>query len=170
MTGKAWKGSPRRNASSAKQDRCQKVWSVIKSNPREDSTGKGEYKGSIRQRGSIQCYHRIECSATNPLATLIWKWYLNSGNQPYSYSQRLQEGADETKIKWFFPKESRPRHSPRRLILAYLSLNFDYKFSSCCNNVFSQISDPLFLREPLLFYTIFFLSSPLSTCGLDCWC
>ena len=48
MTGKAWEGSPRRNASSAKQGRGQKVRSAIKCNPSKDSTGNGEYKGSIR--------------------------------------------------------------------------------------------------------------------------
>ena len=78
MTGKAWEGSPRRNASSAKQGRGQKVRSAIKSNPSKDSTRKGEYKGSIRQGGAKKylresCYHRIECSAANPLATLMWR-------------------------------------------------------------------------------------------------
>ena len=78
MTGKAWEGSPRRNASSAKQGRGQKVRSVIKCNPSKDSTGNGEYKGSIRQRGVKKylrknCYHRTECSVAKPLVALMWK-------------------------------------------------------------------------------------------------
>ena len=44
-------------------------------------------------------YHRIEYSVANSLAALIRKWsYLNNNFQPYSYSQRLQEGADGTRI------------------------------------------------------------------------
>ena len=76
MTGKAWEGNPRRNTSLAKQGRGQKVRSTIKSNPLEDSIGNGEYKGSIRQKGAKKylkesCYHRIECSAANPLGALM---------------------------------------------------------------------------------------------------
>ena len=67
MTRKAWEGSPRRNASSAKQGRGQKVWSAIKSNPLEDSTGKGEYKGSIRQRGAFNA-----TTALNALQLTLW--------------------------------------------------------------------------------------------------
>ena len=44
------------------------------------------------------CYHYIEYSVANSLIALMWKWYLNSNFQPYSYSQRLLEGADGTKI------------------------------------------------------------------------
>ena len=40
------------------------------------------------------CYHRIEYSVANSLAALMRKWYLNRNFQPYSYSQRLQEGVD----------------------------------------------------------------------------
>ena len=78
MTGKAWEGSLKRNASLAKQDRGQKVQSAIKSNPPKDSTGNGEYKRSIRQGGAKKYlrksyYHRIKCSAANPLVALMWK-------------------------------------------------------------------------------------------------
>ena len=38
-------------------------------------------------RGESYC-HRIKCSAANPLAALIWRWYLNSGFQSYSYYVR----------------------------------------------------------------------------------
>ena len=31
------------------------------------------------------CYHRIKCSVANSLTALMWKWYLNSGFQPYSF-------------------------------------------------------------------------------------
>ena len=43
-------------------------------------------------------YHCIEYSVVNSLIALMRKWYLNSDFQPYSYSQRLQEGADGTRI------------------------------------------------------------------------
>ena len=78
MTRKAWEGSPRRNASLAKQSRGQRVRSAIKSNPSEDFTDKDKHQKSIGQRGAKKylresCYHRIECSAANPLATLMWR-------------------------------------------------------------------------------------------------
>ena len=38
-------------------------------------------------------YHRIECSVTNFLATLMKRWYLNSNFWHYSCSQRLQKAA-----------------------------------------------------------------------------
>ena len=44
------------------------------------------------------CYHRIKCSVANSLAVLMRKWDLNSTFQPYNYPQRLQEGADGTRI------------------------------------------------------------------------
>ena len=44
------------------------------------------------------CYHCIECSVANSLAALMWRWYLNSNFQTYSYYQRLQEGANGTSI------------------------------------------------------------------------
>ena len=76
MTGKAWEGNPRRNTSLAKQGRGQKVRSTIKSNPLEDSIGKGEYKGSTRHREAKKylkenCYYRIEYSIANPLGALM---------------------------------------------------------------------------------------------------
>ena len=39
-------------------------------------------------------YYHIECSVTNSLTALIWKWYLNSNLHPYSYSQKFQKGVD----------------------------------------------------------------------------
>ena len=44
-------------------------------------------------------YHRIECSTSNPITALMWKWYLDSNFQPYSHPQRLQEDADGTSIR-----------------------------------------------------------------------
>jgi len=44
------------------------------------------------------CYHRIECSVANSLTVLMRKGYLNSIFQPYSYPQRLLEGADLIRI------------------------------------------------------------------------
>ena len=97
------KGGPRRNASSTEQSRGQKVWSAIQSNILGDSIDKDIHHESIGQREAMKylresCYHRIKCSAPNSLAALMWKWYLNSNFQPYSYSQRLQEGTDGTGI------------------------------------------------------------------------
>ena len=85
-------GGPMRNASSAEQSRGQKMWSAIQSNVLGDSIDKDIHYESIGQMGTIKylresCYHHIECSVANSLATLIWKWYLNSNFQPYSYSQ-----------------------------------------------------------------------------------
>ena len=44
------------------------------------------------------CYHRIKCSVTNSLTALMKNSCLNNAFQPYSYPQRLQEGADKTSI------------------------------------------------------------------------
>ena len=104
LTMKVWEGSPRRNASSAKQSRGQKVWSAIKSNTPEDSTDKDKHQEEIGQREAKKylresCYHRIKGSTANPLAALMWRWYLNNDILSYSYSQRLQEYADGTRIK-----------------------------------------------------------------------
>ena len=100
---RAQEGGPRRNVSSTKQNKGQKVWSVIQSNVPRDSIDKDTHHGSTRQRGTMKylresCYHRIKCFTANSLATLMWKWYLNSNFQPYSYSQILQEGANWIEI------------------------------------------------------------------------
>ena len=60
------------------------------------------YEGTW-QRGTMKyprenCYHRIEYSVANFLTVLMRKWYLNSNSQLYSYSQRLLEGTDGTRI------------------------------------------------------------------------
>ena len=69
-------GSLRRNASSTKQSRSQKLWSAIKSNTPEDSIDKDKHHESIGQRVAKKylresCYHRIECFTANSLATLM---------------------------------------------------------------------------------------------------
>ena len=95
---------PRRNASSAKQSRGKKVWSAIQSNVSGDSIDKDTHHESTGQKEAMKylkesCYHRIESSAANSLVTLMWKWYLNSNFQPYSYSWKFQEVADGIRIK-----------------------------------------------------------------------
>ena len=71
-------GGPRRNASSTKQSKDQKVRSAIKSNVLGDSTVKDKYQEGTRQREVMKylresCYHHIECSTTNSLAAFMWK-------------------------------------------------------------------------------------------------
>ena len=76
MIEKVGEGGLRRNASSAKQNRGQKVWSIIQSNvlrypidkrtPHE-STGQKEVMKYLREN----CHHRIKCVAANSLAALI---------------------------------------------------------------------------------------------------
>ena len=41
------------------------------------------------------CYHSIECSIANSLATLMRKWYINSAFQPYKQSTVHVEGRNE---------------------------------------------------------------------------
>ena len=101
---KVWEGNTRRNASSAKQSKNQKVWSTIKSNTPNNSTGKDKYQEEIGQREAEKYlgesyYHRIKCSTANFLTALMYRWYLNSDIQPYSYPQRLQESTDGIGIK-----------------------------------------------------------------------
>ena len=57
-------------------------------------TGGMEVQKYLRER----FYYCIECSVPNSLAALMRKWSLNSVFQPYSYPQKLQKGADGTKI------------------------------------------------------------------------
>ena len=91
------------NVSLAKQSWGPKVWSAIQGNVPGDSIDKDIHHEGTRQRGTMKylresCYHRIECYVANSLATLMYKWYMNSNFQPYSYSQRLQEVVDGTRI------------------------------------------------------------------------
>ena len=83
--------------------RGQKVCSVIQNDIPGTSSDKDMYHERTGQMGAVKylresCYNRIECFVTNTLTTLMRKWYLNSNFQSYSYSQRLQEGADGTMI------------------------------------------------------------------------
>ena len=78
MTVKVWEGSSRRNTSSAKRSKGQKDWSTLKGDTAKGSADKDKHQGNIGQREAKKylresCYHRIECSAANPLATLIWR-------------------------------------------------------------------------------------------------
>ena len=76
------------------QSRGQKVCFIIQSDAPGNSIDKDMHCEHIRQMGAGKyqresCYHRIECSATNSLVTLMTKWYLNSSFQPYSYSPKI---------------------------------------------------------------------------------
>ena len=71
-------GDPRRNASSAKQNRGLKVWPTIQGNIPRDSIDKDTHHEGIGQRGTMKYlrknyYHRIEYSITNSRATLMKK-------------------------------------------------------------------------------------------------
>ena len=66
------------NAFSAEQSRGKKVWSAIESNVPGDSIDKDTHHESTRKKEVMKylkesCYHRIECSAANSLAALMWK-------------------------------------------------------------------------------------------------
>ena len=52
-----------------------------------------EHAGGMGVRKYLResCYHHIECSAANSLATLMRKWYLNSDFQLYNYSPETLE-------------------------------------------------------------------------------
>ena len=72
------KSDSRRNASSTEQSRGQKVWFAIKSNVLDNSIDKDKYQEGTGQRKDTKylresCYHRIECSAANPLTALMRK-------------------------------------------------------------------------------------------------
>ena len=91
------------SSSLAKQSRDQKVCSVIQSNILRNSIDNDMHHECIGQMGSMKYLresyqHRIEYSVANSLAAIMRKLYLNSIFQPYSYSQKLQEGADGIKI------------------------------------------------------------------------
>ena len=80
------------------------MWSATQSNVPGDPINKNTHHESTGQREAMKylresCHHRIKCSVAKSLAALMWKWYLDSNFQPYSYSQRFQEGADGTRIK-----------------------------------------------------------------------
>ena len=71
-------GDLRRNASSAKQSRGQKVRSNIKSNILDNSTDKDKYQEGTGQREAIKylresCNHSIKGFIANSLAVLMKK-------------------------------------------------------------------------------------------------
>ena len=78
MTEKVGKSEPRRNVSSAKQSRGQKVWSAIQSNVLGDFIDKDTLHESSGQRETMKYiresyYHCIECFVVNSLTALMWK-------------------------------------------------------------------------------------------------
>ena len=90
MSENAGEGKPRRSISSAKRSRDQTKCPVIQGNILGNSTDKNICYERTWQLGGGKYlresyYHRIECFAANPLATLMMKWNLNSF-QLYSYS------------------------------------------------------------------------------------
>ena len=83
-------GSPRRNASSAKQSWGPKVWFAIQDNIPGGFIDRDAHHGCIGQMRIMKylresCYHHIECSVANSLVALMWKWYMNNNFQSYSY-------------------------------------------------------------------------------------
>ena len=78
MIMRVWKSDPRRNASSTKQSRGQKMQFDTKSNILDNSTNEGKYQERIGQREAMKylkesCYHCIKYSAANSLAALMRK-------------------------------------------------------------------------------------------------
>ena len=76
MIEKIGEGGSRRNASSTKQSRGQKVWSTIQSNVLGYSIDKRTSHESTGQREAIKylresCHHRIKYFAANFVATLM---------------------------------------------------------------------------------------------------
>ena len=72
------KDGPRRNASSAEQNRGQKWWFAIQSNISGYPLDKDTQYGSTGQREAMKylrkiCHHRIKYSTANSLAALMWK-------------------------------------------------------------------------------------------------
>ena len=68
----------RRNASSVKQSKGQKVRSALQSNVPRGSIDKDIHHESIGQREAMKylresCYHHIEYSVANSLVALMWK-------------------------------------------------------------------------------------------------
>ena len=68
-------GGLRRDASSTKQGRCQKVQFAIQSNVLRVSIDKDARHGSMRAMKYLResCYYHIKCSVTNSLAALMRK-------------------------------------------------------------------------------------------------
>ena len=54
-------------------------------------------------------------------------------------------------------KENHPRHNPRRLVLVYISFEFDYRSNSFLYSVFLSIPDPLPLGASFSFILSYFL-------------
>ena len=82
----------------------------------------------------------------------------------------------ESKDKQVLSKENHHWHNPRKCVLIYIyiyiyiSFEFDYKSNSCFYSFFfSNFSIPL-IKIFFLFYIVFLLSSPPSTCRLGFWC
>ena len=89
---------PRRNTSSAKKSGDQRSDHPSKTGQQAIMFGRINIREGWDKRELEICYHHIECSVSNSLAALMWKWYLSSNFQPYSYPQRFQKCANRTSI------------------------------------------------------------------------
>ena len=109
----------------------------------------------------------------NPIQWIFREWVrklsFNELDNNYSWPRW-----HESKDKLVSSKENRSWHNLRRSVLIYIyiyiSFQFDYKYSSSCYSVFLLISRSPLFRVFFLFYTVFFLLSPPSTCRPGFWC
>ena len=112
MTVMAGRGCPRRNISSAKCNEDQDVPPVIHGDVPGSSIDKDmhyERTGRMRARKYLRksCYHRIECSAANFLATFMWRRPLNSATLTtpiHRGSERVSNGTSTQVVAWMINK------------------------------------------------------------------
>ena len=93
-------------------------------------------------------------SPKSPIQWIYREWVKKLGSNEldnnYGGSRWL-----ESKDKQVLFKENHHRHNPRKSVLIYISLEFDYKSSSCCYSIFLLI-----FRSPFsVYYFPFILSS-----------
>ena len=110
----------------------------------------------------------LDLGSKSPIQWICRKWVrkLDSNKLDDNYSRSKGQ---ESKDRLVLSKENCYRHNSRRSVLVYISFEFDYKSSSYYYSDFPSIPRSPSLRVFFLFYTIFLLSSPPSTCRLGCW-
>ena len=99
----------RRDASSTKQGRGQKVRSATQSNVLRVSIDKNARHGSVGAMKYLRksCYHRIECSAANFLVAFMWRRPLNSAvltAPTHRGSVRVFDGTITQVVAWTINK------------------------------------------------------------------
>ena len=112
MTVKTGIGRPKRSISSAKRRRGQKVHSVVQNDVPRSSIDKDmhcERTGEMRTKKYLRknCYHRIECSATNSLAAFMCGRLLNSAvlvAPTHRGSVRVSDGTSTQVVAWTIDK------------------------------------------------------------------